>query len=118
MSTVATVLRRWPSVRDAQLPKLEDEADRDLNPQEDPVVALLEFREFIDMLRGVDDADQCKRRLQLRTDERPILPTRQELVRGVNYFCRLATTISAGEEPTKERRPPPGGTRLLSAAGW
>jgi transposase-like protein len=44
-------------------------------------------------------------------------PTVREL-RGVNYFCRLATTISAGEGSAKERRPPPGGTRLLSSAGW
>jgi len=41
-----------------------------------------------------------------------------KLLRGVNYFCRLATTISAGEGSAKERRPPPGGTRLLSSAGW
>ena len=41
-----------------------------------------------------------------------------EAVRGVNYYCRLATTISAGEGSAKEHRPPPGGTRLLSPAGW
>ena len=40
------------------------------------------------------------------------------LLRGVNYFRRLATTISAGEGSAKECRPPPGGTRLLSSAGW
>ena len=28
-------------------------------------------------------------------------------LRGVNYYCRLATTISAGEESAKECRPPP-----------
>ena len=38
-------------------------------------------------------------------------------MRGVNYFCRLATTISAGEGSAKEYRPPPGATRLLSSAG-
>ena len=37
-------------------------------------------------------------------------------VRGVNYFCRLATTISAGEGAAKERRPPSDGARLLSSA--
>jgi len=38
-------------------------------------------------------------------------------LRGVNYYCRLATTISAGEGAAKERRPPPDGARLLSSAG-
>jgi len=42
----------------------------------------------------------------------------QMVLRGVNYYCRLATTISAGEGSAKEHRPPPGGTRLLSPAGW
>jgi hypothetical protein len=37
-------------------------------------------------------------------------------VLGVNDFCRLATTISAGEGLAKEC-PPPGSTRLLSSAG-
>ena len=38
-------------------------------------------------------------------------------VRGVNYSCRLATTISAGEGSAKECHPPTGRTRLLSSAG-
>jgi predicted PurR-regulated permease PerM len=38
-------------------------------------------------------------------------------LRGVNYSCRLATTISAGERSAKECRPPPGDARLLSSAG-
>jgi hypothetical protein len=42
---------------------------------------------------------------------------REARLRGVNYFCRLPTTISAGEELAKECRPPPGGSRLLSSAG-
>jgi len=32
-------------------------------------------------------------------------------VRGVNYFCRLATTISAGEGSAKECWPRPDRTR-------
>ena len=40
------------------------------------------------------------------------------LLRGVNYYCRSATTISAGDGAANERRPPPGVARLGSSAGW
>jgi hypothetical protein len=33
--------------------------------------------------------------------KRPILPRQAHPLRGVNYFCRLTTTISAGEGSAK-----------------
>jgi hypothetical protein len=38
-------------------------------------------------------------------------------LRGVNYFRRLTTTISAGWDQ-QGVAPPASGTRLLSSAGW
>jgi hypothetical protein len=51
------------------------------------------------------------------TNFKPIGAVIETAVRGVNYSCRLATTISAGERSAKECRPPPGDARLLSSAG-
>ena len=41
----------------------------------------------------------------------PVLVIRDIHVRGVNYYCRLATTISAGEGPAKECWSRPDRTR-------
>ena len=67
------------------------------------------------MLGGVDNCDKCKGRLQLRTDERPILRTRRELAKPFD-FC------AAGRPPPVVERfvvsAYPGSTRSLGAARW